>query len=246
LHFGRTILYICGQNSSNNTMKKLGFLFILILGLSFSAKPQKQQTLNVFYGYPYYSFGDNFYSYPFNYSFGIQYGFALNEKFKLHIGCSFNTRNYFYVEYPHDPYNGTTKLTLETHINVLKLPIFHLSYNLFELNHRNKVSLFSGLELSSIRKANRLYTNETLSGVVLSETKNEYYRSQYKQTGINTMLGLSYYSTLFEWLQLRLDFCLLYNLRNDSSIKGSGSVEFHHPRFIFEPKMGIGFIINNE
>jgi hypothetical protein len=223
-------------------MKKLIFLLALILCFSLSAKPQKQQTVNVFYGYPLYALGKKNIIYPYNYSFGIQYGFALNEKFKLDIGCSFNTRDYFYVEYPHDPYNGTTKLTLETHINVLKLPIFHLSYNLFELNQRNKISVFSGIEFLNITNAYQSYTLETLIGEILWEFKDDLENRDYKQTGVNTLLGLSYYCTIFQRLQFRVDFCLLFKLKDDTASNGSVGIKLDHPRILFEPKFGIGFI----
>jgi len=227
-------------------MKKLIFLLAVLLCLSFSAKPQKQQTVNVFYGYPYYALGENFFSYPYNYSFGIQYGFALNEKFKLDIGCSFNTRDHFYDEYQHYPYIGTTKETLETHINVLKLPIFHLSYNLFELNQRNKISVFSGFEFLHITNAHLLYSRENLNGDILWEFKDDLENRDYKQTGINSLLGLSYYSTVFERLQFRVDLCLLFKLKDDTASNGSVGIKLYHPRILFEPKFGIGFILNKE
>ena len=226
-------------------MKKLIFLLALLLCLSFSAKPQKQQTVNVFYGYPLYALGKKNIIYPYNYSFGIQYGFSLNEKFKLDIGCSFNTRDYCYVYDEYDPFSGSyLKETVEKHINVLKLPIFHLSYKLFELNQRNKISVFSGFEFLHITNAHLLYSRENLNGDILWEFKDDLENRDYKQTGINSLLGLSYYSTVFERLQFRVDLCLLFKLKDDTASNGSVGIKLYHPRILFEPKFGIGFILN--
>lgn len=223
-------------------MKKV--LFLLTLLLSLCCKAQEKQTLNLFYGYTYYVNDNNFYNFSYNYNFGIQYGFTLTQKLKLDIGSSFSTRNYFYIEYPYNPYSGWTKLTIETRLNILKLPNIHLSYRLIELNQQNKVSLFSGFEFLNILNAYDFYINETLNGEVFGELKKDLNHYDFRQTGINTLLGLSYTSTIFKRLQLRLDFCFLYNLRKDSYFGGgSSSIDLYNPRFSFESKLGVGFVL---
>lgn len=223
-------------------MRIIFLLTYLILSISFSGKAQEKQTLNLFYGYTHYFLTNNS-NLLYNYNFGLQYSFTILENFKLDIGSSFNTRNYFSERYSYDHNYGQIKTTSKKYIKTIKLPQIYLSYKIFEINYLKNVYLFSGFDFFNIIDAYNLSYKETLNGDVFWEFKHDLKPHIFKQTGVNTVLGLSYYSSIYKWLKFRFEFCFLYNLRKDWYYGGSSSTNLHNPRFSFESKLGVGFVL---
>lgn len=226
-------------------MKKLFFLLSVILCFNFSAKAQKQQTVNVFFGYKQYFSKESHIHFPFNYSIGSNYGISLNERTKLECGFLYTTRKYFYRNIYYSSTYGFCLYLESMNVKTWSFPKIKIIHPLFQINQSTKISAFYGFETMYISSVILSTKSETIDGYVL----NEYIRNisedvkHNKQVGLNMLFGLRYNKETFENFSLALDITGSYSSRPIWYLGNAYYFSFDKSRFSIEPKICIEYII---